>query len=100
MAPMAAHDHPTAVAPMSGTMAASMLPLELPPVLTKSLDEGMGSHLAMACVAILVGLLLLAAASLRRIRTHLPPSMVQAVLRPVLRWPPPPDLAQLSILRT
>jgi hypothetical protein len=85
--------------PVGDTMTASFLPVELPPMLVEGAAQPMGSHLAMVCVAILVGLLLLAAAFLRPIRTHVPPTRVQLVCRPVLHWLPPPDLAQLSILR-
>jgi hypothetical protein len=94
------HDHSMHAVPRDEAMTTAALPAELPLVLVEGQAPTMGSHLAMACVAILVGLLLLAAGSLRPFRKQIPRSGLLVVRRPVLWWPPPPDPAQLSILRT
>lgn len=95
------HAHAQSAKPHGAESIATMHAVANIPLVASSAPSGsIGSHLAMACLAILVGLLLLSTAPLssRRLprwRQRRCTSLVR-----VMRWPHPPDLAQLSILRT
>jgi hypothetical protein len=95
------HNEPTPMA-AAPTMAVPLvaMPAEVPVLRVESAPTEMGSHLAMVCIAILVGLLTFASAPILRVRSFADLVRHRSLGPRVFRWPPPPDLAQLSVLRT